>query len=370
MNRVKLTTQTTLYTNGSAGTLLAKQLLTPERGVLTVRRFTPTDADYTAVVDIQNACFPETPETVADWQHYDRTRDAQYFYRRDLFELNGRPVAFSTVMEPHWSYRPGKYFIISNLHPADESPWLRTAVWNHMLSVVIGQAASGKEPNTLMSAAREDKLAQVAFLEERGFERQLRYPKSELEVDAFDSGRFAEAIARVQAEGITITTLQQLMQTDPDWQRKLYDMECEIDKDIPSPEPLTNDSLEVFLRKRLESPNFLPEAFFVALDGKKYVGLSALWRNSADPAILQTGLTGVLRPYRRRGIATALKVSAIGYAQARGVSRIGTENEEHNPMFQINLALGFEPQPAWLDFLKPVNREMLLEEQHAFRILT
>ncbi len=53
----------------------------------------------------------------------------------------------------------------------------------------------------------------------------------------------------------------------------------------------------------------------MAVDGDEYVGMSNLWDDRASDA-LYTGLTGVKRSHRRRGIATALKVRAIAYARA------------------------------------------------------
>lgn len=332
--------------------------------MLSVRAFDyDSDLDYETAVNLRNANYPDSPDDTTSWRHYDRARDKRYFYQRDLFELDGRLVAYSLVMEPNWSYRPGKYFIMAELDPEYESDWLRTAVWDHMLAVVAGQERSDKPLNTLTSAAREDRASHVAFLESQGFERGLRYPESELNVQQFDASRFADTLDRVAASGIAMMPLKELMETDPNWQRKLYELECEIDKDIPSPEPLTSDSFEVFIRKRLESPNLMPEAFFIAIDGDQYVGLSALWRNNSNPDLLQTGLTGVLRSHRRRGIATALKVKAIEFAQAYGVDMIDTENEENNPMLQINVALGFTPRPAWLDFLKTIDINLLLQER-------
>ena len=69
---------------------------------------------------------------------------------------------------------------------------------------------------------------------------------------------------------------------------------------------------------------------------------------------MDTVFTGVVRSHRRRGIAKALKVLAIDYAHRQGYQLIKTDNEEHNPMFQINLALGFQPEPAILFFQKLV----------------
>jgi hypothetical protein len=52
-----------------------------------------------------------------------------------------------------------------------------------------------------------------------------------------------------------------------------------------------------------------------------------------------------------------MKVRAIGFARQYGARVIETDNEENNPMFQLNLQLGFEPQPAWLDFEKQFEEE-------------
>lgn len=72
----------------------------------------------------------------------------------------------------------------------------------------------------------------------------------------------------------------------------------------------------------------------------------------ADKGKFLTGLTGVVANHRRKGIAAALKLRAIKYAHQHGVKVIETGNEENNPIYQINLMLGFQPQPAWIDFEK------------------
>ena len=56
--------------------------------------------------------------------------------------------------------------------------------------------------------------------------------------------------------------------------------------------------------------------------------------------------------YRRRGIATALKLRSIEFAKAYGAKELKTDNEENNPMYQLNLSLGFRPKPAFLSYKK------------------
>jgi RimJ/RimL family protein N-acetyltransferase len=94
----------------------------------------------------------------------------------------------------------------------------------------------------------------------------------------------------------------------------------------------------------------MAEGYFLALDNGQYVGLSTLWASQGVPD-LYTGLTGTLRSHRRRGIALALKLSAIDYARSIGTPRIRTWNATGNEgMLAINEALGFVKQPAWIEY--------------------
>jgi hypothetical protein len=66
----------------------------------------------------------------------------------------------------------------------------------------------------------------------------------------------------------------------------------------------------------LDQPYDLPDAYFIASDGDTYVGVSDLHVRGAAPRHLFQGFTGVFAPYRRRGIARALKLAGIRYARS------------------------------------------------------
>jgi GNAT superfamily N-acetyltransferase len=62
---------------------------------------------------------------------------------------------------------------------------------------------------------------------------------------------------------------------------------------------------------------------------------------------MENAFTGMLRDYRGRGIAQALKVRTIMYAKQSGVSEILTENDSVNaPILAVNKKLGYKRWPG------------------------
>ena len=320
--------------------------------MLHIRPFERTVDNYDRVVQLHNAVWPDHLTAVGEWQHLDRTRDPKYFYQRVLVELNGQVVGYAIYQEPSWSYKPGKYFVMATVHPDHEGHGVGNALYEHMLA-----ALAPRQPRVLASTTRENYAKAIRFLEGRGFTQVMRFPISELEVDAFNPAPYQGLSHQLASQGVHVRSIAQLKAMEPQWKQRLHELINEVLEDVPSPDPITMESFEQFDQQRLNSPRFLPEGYFVAMEGERMVGLSALWKNEVDPHKLHTGLTGVRRSHRRRGICTALKVRAIQYAKAYGAKVIETDNEEHNPMFQINLQLGFKAQPAMLEFSKELDSQ-------------
>lgn len=101
-----------------------------------------------------------------------------------------------------------------------------------------------------------------------------------------------------------------------------------------------------------QKPDFDPSLWFLALKDSEYVGISMLYRRPADND-LDTGFTTVKPAHRRRGVALALKATALAHAKSLGKTAVRTDNAQINrPMLSINEALGFEKMPAWIDLVK------------------
>jgi GNAT superfamily N-acetyltransferase len=108
-----------------------------------------------------------------------------------------------------------------------------------------------------------------------------------------------------------------------------------------------------------EDELFRPESWAIAVDAaqagaQQYVGMSVVNLMPTRPDTLFAGITGVVPSHRRRKIATMLKVCSARHAQQHGYRYITTDNEENNPMYRLNLQLGFEPLPAWVYYEKRV----------------
>jgi GNAT superfamily N-acetyltransferase len=222
-------------------------------------------------------------------------------------------------------------------------------MYDHVMQVLAGRTL---KPTILNTAIRDTHPQSIRFLEKRGYQQVMRWINSELALKRFIPGKFMPILDKVRQQGINIVTVAQLRQSDPDWQQKLYDLDWECSLDEPQPDEPTREPLEQYIKHHFEAPNFWPEAWFIAMDGEQYVAMAQLFKNEDDARKLDSGFTAVLRSHRRRGIAMALKVAAINFALRRQIKSIKTGNEENNPMYQINLRLGFEPLWSELAFEK------------------
>ena len=114
----------------------------------------------------------------------------------------------------------------------------------------------------------------------------------------------------------------------------------DVAADMPLPFPFVETPFEGFAKFILDPEVDLTCKFIYLKDGA-LMGMSQLWPSKVDLKLAATGLTGVRRQYRRQGVATKTKQHAIAWAKQHGIERIFTDNEENNPMYQLNLQLGF-----------------------------
>jgi ribosomal protein S18 acetylase RimI-like enzyme len=321
---------------------------------MNIRPFDFSETDYEAVVNIHNTSFPENTSSLEAWKQSDASRDPKYFYQRLVAEEeNGAIVGTVSMEEPHWTYKVGKFFIYVAVHPEHRQQGFGAGLYDAALEIL-----TEKQPSMMTSEAREDQPDAMKFLGNRGFQTVQREPISRLDVPSFDASPFRKSLSRFEASGLQVHTVSELLNIDPDCWPKVHELDAKIMADVPMPEPFTPLELEQFVKETADPiRGFNADAWFIAVvpsvEGVgEYVGLSCLWNDTTNPAKMYTGLTGVLRSHRRKGVATTLKIRGINYASRQSATVIETNNEENNPMFQLNVALGFREVTAFLEYEK------------------
>jgi GNAT superfamily N-acetyltransferase len=180
------------------------------------------------------------------------------------------------------------------------------------------------------------------FLEHRGYVELERYRTSIQNPATVDLSGLDPLRRRLEGEGIGIVAFPVIDSSRA--RDELYRAMMPIWRDMPhEPHVQWEDPTpEIFARGIFERPSVLLDSFFVARDGDRIVGLSYLARRPDGDA--EVGDTGVLRDYRRRGIARALKLMVTRHAAQHGIARVHTDNRADNvAMLAINRELGFLP---------------------------
>lgn len=321
-------------------------MLTP-----TLRPFdTTSDTDYAALAEITRAAKPEYPLTVGELKEEDglSVQAGTPWMRLLAMDSDGNAIGFAEFAPSWWQPAPGKFFVRLLVQPDFQGHGVGKSLYDSLWSELQKHS-----PNHLKIEWREDMTRAVRFFTERGWSEVGRWYESRLDIAGFDFAPYTNDFDRPLGEGITIASWRDLKTSDPDADRKMWQSVMAMLPDVPSDEPFVPMPFNEFQSVIMNRPNLNPDGFFVAVDARtgEYVGLSHIWRRQADND-LDTGLTATLRTHRRKGIALALKLHVLQWAQQNGFRHLRTGNEVNNrPMLTINERLGFIKQPPWIEFV-------------------
>ena len=195
------------------------------------------------------------------------------------------------------------------------------------------------------------------FLLNNNFHIGLKIRESSLQLENINLIEYNPLLRQLDAKGIQFYDAKNEMLDFPDHYKKLEELRWRYGKDFPMPKGIahTRNPFEQYMKYQnlFEDKHYGVEV--VAVDGEMYVGSTDIHLfPKSDPFKAWTGSLGVLREYRRQGIATALKVKAFEKLRDKGVKQVRTDNEENNPMYKINVALGFTPEPYCYDYQKEI----------------
>jgi GNAT superfamily N-acetyltransferase len=309
------------------------------------REFHP--GNYERLVTIYNANYPDYPISVAERRSRDESLDrTKYLLRRfECVDLEqDQIVGFGDIANLPDMYHPRKFMANIIVDPEQHGRGIGRAIYNRLNEELVNLNAM-----LVWAMCKEDLPRRIEFFRRRGFSEKTRLWESRLDLTRADPARFAGYIEKALKEGITFTTLAEEQPHGQNSFREIHELVQLITADMPREAaftPLTYEQWETF---SLKNPQLLPEGYLIAKDGPKYVGMSNVFRIDTEPGVLQQDDTGVIREYRGRGIATALKLKVIEYGKKHGYRMVKTWNDSINaPMLAVNTKLGFRRQVGWI----------------------
>lgn len=207
--------------------------------------------------------------------------------------------------------------------------WRRRGIGAALYEPALAHAR-GLAPEWISTFVSEADPDSVAWAARRGFE---------------EAQRQVELVLRLRGDEHPPPPFDgiEIVEVGPELHEAAYALTMEAWEDLPVSVPLEVAPFEVWLEEEMPGP-----IAFAAMEDGEMVGFAGLISREA-PGLLEHGLTATRRDHRRRGIATALKQTEIAWAAANGYRELITFTQDRNEGMQaINLALGFEPQPAWI----------------------
>jgi len=319
---------------------------------MNIRDFTTND--YPATVNIHNSLniiWPEAPRTPEGWAKADQNRNPKHAFQRWVAVIDGEVAGFGTYWQSSADYHRQWFNVNVEVSPNQQRQGVGAALYDQVMA-----GLQPFDPRVLRADAFTNLPQGFRFLQKRGFYEAFRETPVHLDIASFDSSPYADLDAKLLGKGIVIRSLREL-ESDPGRDRKTYDLYWAIVEDVPQEETrIEKPDFFEWVKWGLNDPTILHDAYFVAVCGDEYVGLSELGKDP-DNDVLQGGLFGVRLAYRKQGISLALQLRGIAYGREHAHPVLKTCTAIHNvPMQALFNKLGFARDPEWQQCQKDIDR--------------
>lgn len=296
----------------------------------------PFAGDFAAIAPLVSLLTP-TPVTAEELeQQHANVPPDMVRHRLVATDPAGEVIAYANVFSRPENWARNFHFTLVTAPGAR-----RQGVGNALLDQVSAwaQSAGGKYLRTSVDDTREES---ARFAQNRGFALNHTLV-NRLEVPAFDeAATFPGVVDRVAASGIRFLRFADL-EREAALQR-LYQLYKVTDMDSPGyagTDPANYPKYEAWYDDLFGGGKTLEESILLAVDGDRWVGVTILQKDGPDRG-LYTEYTGVLREYRSRGIALALKLLSVRFAKEYGAPYMITRNDATNgPMLAVNSKMGY-----------------------------
>ena len=307
-------------------------------GVINRIRLANPTQDFSRIAQLLSADTAE-PTSAQDLL-FEHNVDMPERILRHAVAINEQGVVVGFNFAGHYpSMKPHQYFVRLVVDPAHRRQGIGAHLWDDLVRYLRAQGA-----DALLTEVQEGDPAHYRFASTRGFTPRTHQMRAVLDLQNFNEDNFAAITGQVEAQGIRLAAFADVAQSEENI-RKLYDINGVAALDDPASDG-AYINYENYKKVVFGASWFQPEGQMIALDGDKFVGLSAISYSAEE----QTGfimIAGVDAAYRNRKIMQALTLRAINYARAKGATHVVTNVETVNaPMRAINQKFGFVEDPG------------------------
>jgi mycothiol synthase len=310
------------------------------------------DSDREPWVEERNAQVHELQRGTADeWREWEAIDPPKNLVRVSIDAPDGH-LAGGADLGPGSFPRPdGTLFGGVNVMRAHRRKGLGMA----LLDAIEAEARRAKAPR-ILGNTNASFTGSLEWALKHGYTEIGRRIESYVDVNAFDGGPLQAVLRRVEASGIRLATVTELLRgrdktaTDTFW-HDLWEAEAPMWEDVPWASPTPHWTYEKFKKMAVDSGKMVNDATIVALDGERIAAFTTTGKQGTDRGY--TWMTGTGRDYRGRGLATALKLKMLAAAKAAGLRAMLTTNDEPNKAMRgINAKLGYVMLPATIELEK------------------
>ena len=141
-----------------------------------LRDFNDLEADFRALVAMENQTWRDTPTTVEAQRAMAAARPDIRWDQR-VCEIDGSVAGFGSCGEVFWLGEPGAFHVYVVVHPAHRRQGIGSRIFRDLLN-----QAPATDIRTLNSGCRADQIGGMRFLQSLGFVATDRDAESELDL--------------------------------------------------------------------------------------------------------------------------------------------------------------------------------------------
>jgi GNAT superfamily N-acetyltransferase len=295
-------------------------------------------ADDTCIVEIHNIQERHSlPQTLTRYRQERAAEPVAHRSERFVATDGNRLLGYGSCRWAWWTGQPNIYALEIRVDPPYVRRGIGTRLFDAMRSPLLLRQAT-----RLVAWVRTDAPEGLGFATRLGFS-QTGQAIQEYRLDILQAniGAYPTLEARLNREGLRIASLSELAGEKTALLQALQRLWADAGDEPPDPNQLRS-SFATWQQEVLHAPGLSPDMHWIALDGKRPVGMTFLKRLNENAC--ENDYTGVASTHRGRGIATALKLRTINWAHQNGVRWFHTSSEIGNTaMVTVNTRLGYLP---------------------------